>query len=241
MKDPHTLSQIALGAAWYAVFLFSLTFHEAAHAFVAWKFGDPTAYLGGQVSLNPVPHVRRALMGTVVVPIASFVLSGFMIGWANAPYDPVWAERHPKREVLMALAGPAANLVLIVLAGLAVRAGMLAGLLAAPATVTFERVTEATASGGPTTEAAVTVLSILFTLNLILLVFNLLPLPPLDGSAVIPLLLTPKAALHYKDFLATTPALSLVGLVIAWKLFSPLFGPLHVFALNLLYPGMGYR
>lgn len=240
MDDPHTLSKIALGAAWYAVFLFSLTVHEAAHAFVAWKFGDPTAYLGGQVSLNPLPHVRRAPVGTVVVPIASFLLSGFMIGWANAPYDPVWAERHPRREVLMALAGPAANLVLVVAAGLAVRAGMLAGLLAAPGRITLERVTESAAGGGPTVEAAVTVLSILFSLNLILFAFNLLPLPPLDGSAVIPLFLTPSAALHYKDFLATTPALSLVGLVIAWKLFPPLFGPLHVLALNLLYPGMGY-
>jgi Zn-dependent protease len=183
-----------------------------------------------------------------VVPLLSFVHTRFMIGWANAPYDPGWAERHPKRAVLMALAGPAANLALVLLAGLAVRAGMLAGLFAAPAAVTLTRVTEASVSAGAwgdagaggAIEGAVTVLSILFTLNLILFAFNLLPLPPLDGSAVIPLAMGPAAAQRYKELLAAQPALSLLGLLIAWKLFPPVFDRLHVLALNLLYPGMGY-
>ena len=76
---------------WYAVFIVSLTFHEAAHALAAWKLGDPTAYEAGQVTLNPLPHIEREPMGTILVPILTF----FMMGWASAPYDPYWAIRHP--------------------------------------------------------------------------------------------------------------------------------------------------
>ena len=78
---------LALGLGWYVVFVFSVTCHEAAHAFAAMKLGDKTAYHGGQVTLDPTPHVRRSPFGMVVVPILSFLLGGWMIGWASAPYD----------------------------------------------------------------------------------------------------------------------------------------------------------
>jgi Zn-dependent protease len=121
-----------LGLCWYIVFLFSTTAHEAAHAWVALKLGDDTAYQGGQVSLDPTPHVRREPWGMVVVPIASFLLGGWMIGWASAPYDPEWAQRYPKRSALMACAGPLANLCLVITAALALRLGVEAGLLPLP-------------------------------------------------------------------------------------------------------------
>jgi len=79
---------LVMGFISYVVFLFSTTCHEASHALVAKLGGDSTAALGGQVSLNPIPHIRRSLFGMVVFPIASFLLSGGMIGWASAPYDP---------------------------------------------------------------------------------------------------------------------------------------------------------
>src|SRR5260370_7999852 len=79
----------------YVVFLFSTTCHEAAHAFVAKMGGDTTAALGGQVSLNPIPHIRRSPFGMVVIPIVSFLFSGGMIGWARAPYDPPSDPPHP--------------------------------------------------------------------------------------------------------------------------------------------------
>ena len=186
-----------------------------------------------------MPHVRRAPIGTVVVPLLSFILNGWMLGWANAPYDPAWAARHPRREVLMALAGPAANLALVILCGLALRAGVAAGLLAAPERVTFTHVADAVAAGGGL-DGAVTLISILFSLNLILFAFNLLPLPPMDGSAVLPLMMGPAAARRYKDLLAAQPMLSLLGLLLAWKLFPPVFGWLQIVALRVLYPGVGY-
>lgn len=231
---PETL---ILGLVWYVVFLLSLTLHEAGHAWAALKLGDPTAYEGGQVSLNPVPHVRRAPVGTVVVPIVSFALAGWMIGWASAPYDPVWAERHPKKEALMAAAGPAANLVLMLLAMVGIRVGYGMGWLAAPESIAFDAVTVALA---PWADGLVPLLSVLFSLNLLLFVFNLLPFPPLDGSSIFPILFGEDAARWYKGILRAQPMLSLMGLIIAWNLFDPIFTPVYRLFLSLLYPGVSY-
>jgi len=231
-----TPDHIVLGVTWYVVFLFSTTLHEAAHAFVAHKLGDSTAYQGGQVSLNPIPHIRREPVGTVIVPLVSFAISGWMIGWASAPYDPFWASRHHRRAALMALAGPAANLVLVLAAALAIRAGMSAGAFYPPPSISFSQVT---AARGEAT-ALVAPLSILFTLNLILFVFNLFPLPPLDGSSVLPIFMQPATAERYRAFLHQ-PMFSLLGMVLAWNLFGPVFRPVHTLALNLLYPGVGYQ
>lgn len=236
--DPHlTLDTLALGLTWFLVFLFSTTLHEAAHAFAAYRLGDPTAYHGGQVTLNPLPHVMREPIGMVVIPLLTFFTRGWMMGWASAPYDPAWARRYPKRAAVMALAGPAANLTLVLLAGLGIRAGMAAGIFKAPETISFTHVT-ASAAAGPAAGAVVP-LSLLFSLNLLLFLFNLLPLPPLDGSAVIPALLSPGAAERYSAFLAQ-PFMSLLGLVIAWQLFNPIYYPVQLLALRLLYPGVGY-
>ena len=72
---------------WYLAFIISITFHEAAHAFVGLKLGDTTAEDGGQVTLNPFPHIKREIVGTIVVPLFTFFSSGWMIGWASAPYN----------------------------------------------------------------------------------------------------------------------------------------------------------
>lgn len=234
-----TAETVALGLIWYAVFLFSTTLHEAGHAWAALKLGDPTAYHGGQVTLNPLPHMLREPFGTIVMPLLSFALSGWMMGWASAPYDPLWAARHPRRAAWMSLAGPAANLLLVGVAALAIRLGVRAGYFAAPAAVTFSHAVEPVAAGGALAGLA-TLLSILFTLNLLLFAFNLLPLPPLDGSGALPLVLSERAAERYLE-LTRQPMLAFVGLFAAWKLFGPLFDPLHTLALNLLYPGMGYH
>src|ERR1700756_194567 len=115
---------LAYGFVWYVAFLFSTTCHEAAHALVAKWGGDETAAMGGQVTLNPVPHIQREPWGMVVIPILPFIFARQMIGWASAPFDPLWERRHPRRAALMALAGPAANLTLMLLAVAALRGGM---------------------------------------------------------------------------------------------------------------------
>jgi Zn-dependent protease len=232
--------QIVLGVTWFFVFLFSTTLHEAGHALAALKLGDSTAYHGGQVTLSPFPHVRREPWGMVAVPLLSFFLSkgGWMMGWASAPYDPEWAHRYPRRAAIMAMAGPAANLLLVLAAALAVRLGIAAGAYVPPASISFRAITAATGPG--LAAAAVTPLSILFSLNLILFVFNLLPVPPLDGSAAIAIFMRDETARRYHQFLRQ-PMFSMLGFLVAWYLFNPIFAPINLLALNLLYPGAGYR
>ena len=108
------------GVLWYVVFLFSATAHEAAHAWAARRGGDSTAYVGGQVSLDPIPHIRQEPFGMVVIPILSFVLNRFdwMIGWASTPYNLAWALRHPTKAAWMSLAGPISNLTIAIVSGL---------------------------------------------------------------------------------------------------------------------------
>jgi Zn-dependent protease len=230
--------ELVLGITWYVALIVALTCHEAAHGFAALKLGDPTAFRQGQVTLDPVAHIKREPFGTVVMPILSFILAGWMIGWASSPYDPYWARHNRRSAALMALAGPLANLILVVIAGLAIRAGMLLGVFYAPESITFEQVTVATSPGFA--NSASVAISIVFSLNLILFVFNLIPLPPLDGSEVVSLFLSDSAAEHYASLLHQ-PGFRIIGLVVAWQLLDAALNPVHLLALNILYPGAGYH
>jgi Zn-dependent protease len=231
-------AELGLGLLWYALFVVSTTFHEAAHGFAALRFGDRTARQAGLVTLDPLPHIQRSPIGMVVVPILSFLFGGWMIGWASTPYDPYWARDSRRRAALMALAGPAANLALVLVAALLIHTGIRFGAFAQPDQITWTQTTIAR-SPGLATGAAIAV-SILFSLNLILLVFNLIPVPPLDGSEVLSLFLSESTAQHYRDLMAQ-PTAQIVGLVVAWNLIDVILSPIHSIALNLLYPGAGYH
>ncbi|MEZ4601008.1 MAG: hypothetical protein R2940_14565 [Syntrophotaleaceae bacterium] len=223
---------------WYFAFLAAIVAHEAAHAWAALKLGDPTARDGGQVTLNPFPHVRREPVGALVVPIVSYAIGGWMIGWASAPYDRAWALRYPRRAALMALAGPLANLAVVLAAALLIRLGILLDVFAIPSSISFTSLVAAPYGG--VWDGLAMLISIFFSLNLLLLVFNLLPLPPLDGSAIVPLLLSNKLALSYRRLLDSSTA-AMLGLLLAWKFFGTVFRPLQLLAVNLLYPGVGYH
>ncbi len=175
----------------YVVFLFSATFHEAAHAWAAMRGGDPTAYHGGQVSLDPIPHIRREPFGMVVLPILTVLISGWPFGFASAPYDPDWARSHPRRAAWMALAGPGANFALILAAAFLIRTGMMFGFFQAPASIGFSHVTASDVSQFGS--AAAFLVSTFFSLNIVLFALNLLPVPPLDGSGALPLVLSASA------------------------------------------------
>ncbi|MEO1083237.1 MAG: site-2 protease family protein [Acidobacteriota bacterium] len=227
---------IALGLIWLAVFLFSVTLHEAAHAWAALRLGDPTAYHGGQVTLNPLPHIAREPVGTIVLPLLTYGMMGWMMGWASAPYDPLWADRHPRRAAWMALAGPVSNLLVAVVAGVALWFGLARGLFDPPAgTIEFSRLVVAPAGGA--LEGVAALLSILFALNVLLFLFNLLPLPPLDGASLLPLVLPEGASRSYNEFMRQ-PGFSLLGLLLAWKLFPEIFWPVMLACLRLVYSGV---
>ena len=140
---------IASGFIWFVAFLFSTTVHEAMHALVAWKGGDPTAYHGGQVSLSPIPHIKREPIGMLVVPLLTSLTQGWAMGWASAPYDPLWAERHPQRAALMAAAGPAGNFMIALVAFAGLRAGLLTGLFVAPQRAAFHALVADAGTGDP--------------------------------------------------------------------------------------------
>lgn len=226
-----------LGLKWYLVFVFSTTAHEAAHAWAALWLGDDTAHRGGQTTLDPTPHIKREPIGMVVVPILSFLLGGWMIGWASAPYNPQWAMQYPKRAAAMSLAGPASNLIILLLAAIAIRVGMAMGYFEAPMSITFSHVVEAHTSTG---DFIASFLSIFFSLNLLLCTFNLLPFPPLDGSGAMMFFVSSETAEHFMRFLHN-PGLRILGLFIAWKMFAICFPATQLFAVNLLYPGAHYQ
>jgi Zn-dependent protease len=225
---------IVLGLLWYVAFLFSLCCHESAHALAAKLGGDPTAFLAGQMTLNPVPHVRRELFGTVIVPIASYAVGGWMIGWASAPYDPAWRRLYPRRAAWMALAGPAANFSLAVLAAIVIRVGVALHEFRLEGPLGFAQLVSADPSTGPVVHALAPLLSIVFSLNVLLGTFNLLPVPPLDGNAAIGLLLPESWARRLAD-VGQNRTFALVGLLIAWKFFAVIFQPVFAVALNLIY------
>jgi Zn-dependent protease len=228
---------LALGAIWYVVFLLSTTCHEASHALVAKMGGDVTAAEGGQVTLNPIPHILRSPFGMVVIPILSFLLGGWMIGWASAPFDPNWQRQYPRRSAWMALAGPAANFTLMLIAGFAIRAGVATGYFRPPGFIgSYSGLVVSASSADPT--FLTSALSILFVLNLLLGTFNLLPVPPLDGSTGIMLAMPEKAALRYLDWTRHSGNFALIGLLIAWRLFDRMFEPIFSFALHILYSGI---
>lgn len=226
------MDNLAEGLLWYVAFLFSTTLHEAAHAFAALKLGDRTAYEGGQVTLNPIPHIKREPIGTVVVPIISFLIGGWIVGWASAPYDPKWAYENPKSSAKMSAAGPAANLFLAVLAALAIRIGIYFEVFVPPEYVNFARVIES--SEGGYLETIALFINVFFSLNLLLFIFNLLPLPPLDGSGVIPWFLSHERAQRYIEIMHGNN-FSFFGLFIAWNIFNYIYDPLHLFFINILF------
>lgn len=223
---------LQLAFAWYAVFVFSIVCHEAAHGFAAHYFGDPTAHRQGLVTLNPVPHMQRSMVGMVVVPVLSFIANGWMIGWASTPYDPYWERQYPRQAALMGLAGPATNLLLAVIAGVLIHIGIAAGLFFIPDSVGFTSVVAAEAPG--IGNALAVLVSVLFSLNVLLCVFNLIPITPLDGTSLMEFLLRGQALRAYRAAMEH-PSLRIFGIFIAWWVMDIIYDPFHTLALNALY------
>jgi len=220
-------------AIWYVVFLISITIHEAAHAWSAYKLGDDTAYNAGQVTLNPWPHIKREPFGTVVVPFLTYSMSGWMLGWASAPYSRGWGWEHPKRAAIMSFAGPLGNLLLVIISAALIHLGMNYNYLHQPDSVNFMSITAANNPGYWVWIAKL--LSIMFSLNLILFVFNLIPIPPLDGSSILPLILPDSLGRKYLE-LINKRMFSFLGIFIAWKLMDLIYSKVFFVALGLLYP-----
>lgn len=165
--------------------IFAITLHEAAHGWVASKFGDKTALMLGRVTLNPAKHIDP--IGTIVFPILTLLLSGFMFGWAK-PVPVNYHNLHnPRRDMLfVALAGPLSNLVM----------AFLWAIIAKLTMMVFISDTHSVLK----TTATFIHLSAQFgiLINCLLMVLNLIPIPPLDGSRVVSSLLPPSVTYYYE-------------------------------------------
>lgn len=171
MQDWNLIQQIAI----YALpVLFAITVHEAAHGYAARHFGDPTAALQGRLTLNPLKHIDP--IGTVLVPAIALALGGFLFGWAKPVPVDFRNLKHPKRDMRwVAAAGPASNLAMAL--------GWVLMLKLSSAL-------DGTSYHAPLLYMAQAGVQI----NVVLMVLNLLPLPPLDGGRILVSLLPPRAA-----------------------------------------------
>ncbi|MDH5711134.1 MAG: site-2 protease family protein [Gammaproteobacteria bacterium] len=166
-------------AVWVVPVLFAITLHEAAHGWMANKLGDPTAKVLGRISLNPFRHID--LIGTVILPLTLMLLSGFVIGWAKpVPVDVRYFKQPFLDMAVVALAGPASNFLMA--CGWAMVA--LAGKMMASPGDTFTHYLMDVGDAG-------------ILINLILMVLNLLPIPPLDGGRVVAGVMSPPLAAAY--------------------------------------------
>lgn len=209
----------------YPLFLFSLSCHEAAHGWIADKFGDPTARMMGRVSLSPFPHMD--MIGTVFLPIFGILTGAPVIGWGKpVPVDPRYFKDARKDSLWVAALGPVSNMILaLIFAGLVHL--LIYVIPNAPDTLLKPGSLSATVIGG-----LMTIFQMGVILNLMLAFFNLLPLPPLDGGTVLRGIL-PESSLDVYD------RISRYGLIILLLLFASgllryLFVPVMMLANYLL-------
>lgn len=227
--DPEIVNLIA----WYAVFLFSVTFHEAAHSWYAFRNGDPRAAYEGLVSLNPLPHIQRSPFGMVLLPMIGLAFTGFPFGFASAPYNPSWANREPKKAAWMALAGPISNFLIVIACMLVIRIGIAQEFLLLPEAVTR---TQIVSGSGTKLSANFSVLiSMLLYMNLLLLFINIIPVPPLDGFFALPLIIQPYKYRKYADFFSNQ-MLGFIVIIVAVNVLFHDFAGFVVF--KILFAGL---
>lgn len=192
----------------YIVIIISAVFHEYAHGWAAYQLGDDTAKRSGRLTLNPIAHIDP--LGTLIIPLVLLFSAGIFIGWAKpVPYNPYNLSDRRYGSLKVAIAGPAANIVIALVLGLGLRFASLplvaAGLLS-PVALDF--------------------LQLVVYVNIILALFNLIPLPPLDGSKV--------AADLFPGYWRYFSGLGFIGIFLALFVAFLVLGPLAQFIFSLL-------
>ncbi len=199
------------------ILLFSVILHEFAHGYSAYRYGDDTAYLSGRLTLNPIAHIDP--VGTVVLPLVCYFAGWPMIGWAKpVPINP-YRLRNPRADMpKVAFAGPLTNIILVVIAAILFKVALTAGF---------------------TSKALTSILLYTIMINLILAIFNLIPVPPLDGSKVLAGFLPDSMA--DKLMRLERYGMIIVLVLVFSGIFSKLVLPVFYSALNLIFTLIGAR
>lgn len=216
MDDLSVMQRIAV---WALPVLFAITVHEVAHGWIALRLGDKTAMMLGRLTLNPIKHIDP--VGTVLLPLLMLMLGGIVFGWAK-PVPVTWENlKHPRRDMaLVAIGGPLANLVMAFLWALVIKVGY---LLLHNAVWLAQPMIYMGAAG--------------IMINIVLMVLNLLPVPPLDGSRVLSSLLPDKIAWRFNR-LENYGFLILIALL-ATGILSRVIGPPVYGLQNLIFQLLG--
>lgn len=211
MEILNTIQKLAILAL---PVLFAITVHEAAHGWMAKRHGDKTALMLGRVTLNPIKHIDP--VGTILVPLVTFLMSGFLFGWAK-PVPVNWHNlKNPRRDMaLVALAGPGANLLMALGWALVIKLGVV--ILPQSEWIALPLIY----MGGA---------GVLF--NALLMILNLTPILPLDGGRVLNAVLPPRAAYQFSK-LEPYGMFIIVGLLVTGVL-GKLLWPLILFVINIL-------
>jgi Zn-dependent protease len=218
---------------WFVVFLFSLSFHEASHAWTSERFGDDTGRLQGRITLNPIAHIDP--IGTLLFPLIMMFTTVPLLGWAKpVQTNPLRWRDKTRANISVSAAGPISNFILMTLTFIVMKVLILAGVLS------FNRqykmypydVIGASADQPAFVQPLALFLGIMLMLNLALGIFNLIPIPPLDGSHVLEELLPPQMAQAYEQ-IRPYGFLLLIGLIYVGAL-SFIFQPISLFILKLL-------
>ncbi len=221
----------------YVAFLFSTVCHEAAHALVAKWGGDETAYLNGQVTLDPIPHVRQEPFGLGILPLISLALSIAgqsmgVIGFASAPFDPLWAVRNPRKAAWMAMAGPGANLALCLLSFAGLKVGLAAGIFVYAQEMKLYQIVR---GNGEIADAAAVFLGVMAFENLLLAVWNLLPVPPMDGFSMALFFLPEEKVPGFLELRAQIGAFFPLAIFALGRVFSEIFYPIANAVVTLVF------
>jgi len=215
------------------VLVLAFSVHECAHAWTAWKLGDPTAMMLGRVTLNPIKHLD--LFGSVIFPLIGLYYGGMLIGWAKP--TPVTArnfKNYRRDDILVTLAGPASNLLLAIVALMLLIVIKHAGGAAAidTAVALVRRFPGVATAGLPILTPIALLLYYVIFINLLLFVFNLIPIPPLDGSHVLRHFLPYRAVQFYDRMgMILLIALFLIGGGFIYSFFNPILNTFN----HLLY------
>jgi Zn-dependent protease len=180
------------------VLIFSVVVHEVSHGYSAYLLGDNTAKYQGRLTLNPLKHLE--LFGSIILPTVSYLTGGFIIGWAKpVPFNPYNLRNQKWGEAIVAVAGPLSNICIAVFFGLLIRFGI------------------ASQFG----QAFLYISSMIVMINLVLATFNLVPIPPLDGSKILFSLL-PYNMQYVRNFLERNQLfLVLIFVFFLWQFVAP--------------------